>query len=376
MHPEAILSGRSEASRLPETLDAIVPDYEINELWEKGLIREPVLDQHFCQIDSDRPRWPENRPFAVCLTHDVDLVSKYNTRQATRKMFRAGKTFSHAPNLRHFSHIVDGLIDTSKGLLSFDDPISKFEKWLEVEKEVGASSTFFFTPEDTVKWHSSDCDYRYADRIHFDREQCTVAEMIREIDHRGWEIGLHPSWWSYNNQDIMARQKLQLEQVLQKDVVSVRQHFLHYDIRVTPLVQEAVGFKYDSTLGFNNEIGFRNGTSYPWLVHAGSPDRPTKVLEIPLIIQDMAMLGVKKGLKWNTEQAFREVSEIAEKIQQVGGVLTLLWHPDTLDRPEIFEVYARLLHHLKSFNPWFANLREVGEWWSQNENSNLMKLSK
>jgi len=44
-------------------------------------------------------------------------------------------------------------------------------------------------------------------RVAFDAQKCTVAEMIREIDCRGWEIGLHPSWYSLDDVHGMKRQK-------------------------------------------------------------------------------------------------------------------------------------------------------------------------
>jgi len=64
--------------------------------------------------------------------------------------------------------------------------------------------------------------------------------------------------------DELKRQKRALEKALDHEVVSIRQHYLHYDIRITPAVHGEAGFKYDSTLGFNDNAGFRFGTCYPW----------------------------------------------------------------------------------------------------------------
>lgn len=75
--------------------------------------------------------------------------------------------------------------------------------------------------------------------------------MIQEIDRRGWEIGLHPSWYSFDDSDELKKQKQALGNALGSEIVSVRQDYLHYDISVTPVVHAAAGFKYDSTLGFN-----------------------------------------------------------------------------------------------------------------------------
>jgi len=109
------------------------------------------------------------------------------------------------------------------------------------------------------------------------------------------EIGLHPTWYSYNDVDELKRQKEALEKALDHEIVSVRQHYLHYDIRVTPAVHAAAGFKYDSTLGFNDNIGFRFGTCYPWHLYDLKAEKELPIMEIPLIIQDGAMLNPDKG---------------------------------------------------------------------------------
>ena len=95
---------------------------------------------------------------------------------------------------------------------------------------------------------------------------------------------------------------------------------IHYDIRVTPAAHAAAGFKYDSTLGFNDNIGFRFGTCHPWHLY------------------DL-------------------------KAEKVGGVLTLLWHPNWIIIPHWWNLYLRTLEYLQHKNAWFCSVKEVGEWW-------------
>ena len=238
-----------------------------------------------------------------------------------------------------------------------------YEHWLAAEAAVGARSTFFFWPgwSSVGKHHGTDCTYEMTDRIVFDGQRCTVAEMIREIDRRGWEIGLHPSWYSFDNAEEMKRQKAALETALGKDVVSVRQHYLHYDIRVTPRVQAEAGFKYDSTLGFNDNVGFRFGTCHPWRLYDLKAEKELPIVEIPLIIQDGAMLNPVKGMRLDEEAAFQYVMQITEAVERVGGVLTLLWHPNAVINPPWWRVYLRSLEYLQKKNAWFGSVRKIGE---------------
>ena len=200
------------------------------------------------------------------------------------------------------------------------------------------------------------------DRVAFDGQKCTVAETIQEIDRRGWEIGLHPSWYSFDDTNELKRQKEALEKAFGHEIVSIRQHYLHYDIRITPRVHAEAGFRYDSTLGFNDNVGFRFGTCYPWHLYDLMAEKELPVMEIPLIVQDGAMLNPFKGMRLDEDTAFQYVVQMASAVEKVGGVITILWHPNWIIQPDWWNLYLRTIKYLKQKDPWFASVKEIGEW--------------
>lgn len=360
-----LLQGRYEADRLPKDFspERIVPDFAFNVLNPLGLLYRPVVDEAYLAEGGAKPVWPEGKPFAVCLTHDADLVTLYSQRQ----VFRAGvQVLRQVKNWKQAIKTVlaFGRDCAATGLRkSATDPLHCYERWLEAEAAVGARSTFFFWPgwSSVGKHHPSDCTYELTDRVAFDGQKCTVAEMIQEIDRRGWEIGLHPSWYSFDDAEEMKCQKAALETALGHDVVSARQHFLHYDIRVTPRVQAEAGLRYDSTLGFNDNVGFRFGTCYPWRLYDLQAEEELPIVEAPLIIQDGAMFNPAKGMRLDEDMAFQYVIQITEAVERVGGVLTLLWHPNAVINPSLWNIYLRSLEYLKEKNAWFGTVRDVAE---------------
>jgi peptidoglycan/xylan/chitin deacetylase (PgdA/CDA1 family) len=366
---QKLLQGRYEAESLPRDFspERIVPDFAFNVLNPLGLLYWPVADEDYLAKGGSKPVWPEGKPFAVCLTHDVDHVSRYSFRQSAR-MFARDLPVSRALPKKARGLIGLGLNAAQAIRHANQDPLHCYERWLEAEAAVGARSTFFFWPGwgSVGKHHSSDCTYELSDKVVFDGQKCTVAEMIREIDHRGWEIGLHPSWYSFDDVDEMKRQKAALEKALGREVVSVRQHFLHYDIRVTPRIQAEAGFLYDSTLGFNDNVGFRFGTCYPWRLYDLQAEEELPILEVPLIIQDGAMLKPEKGMRLDGETAFQYVVQLTESVERVSGVMTLLWHPNYLDNPIWWNLYNRILAYLKEKNVLFGTVQEMAENGCQN----------
>lgn len=371
---QKLLQGYYEAERLPKDFspDRIVPDFAFNVLNPLALLYRPVVDEAYIGKGGVRPSWRDGKPFAVCLTHDVDVVSQYSFRQSARK---------HGENIRNGLSMVTktrslvGLcMDIGQVIkhANMQDPLHCYEQWLEVEEKMGARSTFFFWPgwSSVKKHHASDCAYELTDPLVFDGQKCIVAEMIREIDRRGWEIGLHPSWYSFDNVDEMKRQKGALEDVLGHDVVSVRQHYLHYDIRVTPRVQSEAGLRYDSTLGFNDNVGFRFGTCYPLRLYDLHEETELPIMEMPLIIQDGALLNQKKGMRLDEDTAFQYVEQITEAVEKVGGVLTLLWHLNGVINPPRWNLYLRSLHYLKQKNAYFGGVKDIAEHIVHNSSKN------
>jgi len=365
-----LLQGYYEARYLPKDFspERDVPDFAFNVLNPLGLLYRPVVDEHHLETEGKKPIWPGGKSFAVCLTHDVDAVSSYSFQQSLRiRCSQLSHTTSPSKNIKN---LLGFGIDLLRSVRQYGqkDPLHCYERWLEVEEKVCAHSTFFFWPglSTVSKRHHSDCMYELSDSVVFDNQKCSIAEMMQEIDRRGWEIGLHASWYSFDDIDELKRQKEAIEKVLDHEITSIRQHCLHYDIRVTPRVHSEAGFKYDSTLGFNDNVGFRFGTCYPWYLSDLRGENRLPIMEIPLIMQDGAMLNPTKGMRLDEERAFEYVIQMVRQVERVGGVLTLLWHPNHIIDEPWWNLYQHTLDYLNEKNVWFACIKEIGKF-SENE---------
>jgi hypothetical protein len=81
---QKLLQGHYEAERLPSDFspERSVPDFAFNVLNPLGLLYRPVVDEDYLENGGQKPVWPEGKPFAVCLIHDVDVVSLYSLKQS------------------------------------------------------------------------------------------------------------------------------------------------------------------------------------------------------------------------------------------------------------------------------------------------------
>lgn len=368
---ERLLRGEYELDEVPQAVydDPQKPVFAYHRLNKIEQLYTPLLDRN--RSKDDRPCWPNDSPFAVCLTHDVDHVTAYSPRQTVRGLFRMAR---HRDDLE-FTQFAKSFVrnsgkllrDSLKAASTEPDPYHCYERWLEMESEVGARSTFFFMPHEIRSPHFTDNDYRFDDSIVFDGTKQEVSDMISEIHSRGWEIGIHPTWKAATDETELRRQKKQIESVIGTKVVSARQHYLHYDLKETPAIQSSTGLKYDSSLGFNANVGFRFGTARPWQLYDWVNESRSNILEIPLIAQDVSLFRTNKGLGLDSETAVEYLKLLASKVKDVGGVLTLSWHPSYIINKEWRTAYERILKYLKQEGAWFATIRQLGDWWTDQE---------
>lgn len=291
--------------------------------------------------------WPENKSFAVCLTHDVDELKK-TTQYITHPLFclMRGDTQSLMGQLNSFVQKIKG-----------NEPYWTFEDIIAIEKIFRAKSTYFILKESGKPSLLSKQSWSVYGR----NRSFTSPEMktlIRKLKANGDEIGIHGSFFSYKDLMLLSEETQELEQLINETVIGTRQHHLNLDIPETWEYQIQVGLKYDSSLGFNHAIGFRWGTSFPFFPNSEKKIIP--ILEIPLIIMD-------KFIKYYDDKE-QTCLILAEEVKRYRGVLTLLWHPRNFniqEFPDDRNIYIKINQYCQEKGAWITCAKDIFEWLSK-----------
>jgi hypothetical protein len=334
--------------------------------WE-GRLLVPELDR-FAQEQRQAlagrldlvPLWPEGRPFAVCLTHDVDVVGDRPTPAQLVRSLRAARAEDEAALLRAARPAVRLARALAGGISRVPVADAALGRCVALEREYGVRSSYLFTVFPERGFSRYDCLYLPGDRCRFDGEETTVRDAMRALAAEGFDVGLHGSFNSALEPGMLAREKAALEEALGERVTTTRQHFLHWQPETTPALQEEAGLEVDSTLGFNRAIGFRCGASLPFRL----PGR--RLLEVPLAIHDGPLLRAD-GLELDAALAAEAVLRVVGEVEEVGGLATALFHPASLADPRFEAVYRALLEHALARGAWIASLRDVAAWWTERE---------
>jgi len=354
-------------------------DFSFGDSNRRGELYVPWLDRPLVELRAKllaehpewrpEPAWPEGRPFAVCLSHDVDFVTQNPTlARSVRTAWRDGTAM--LANLRDRSAM--GAASRSLLVSSFQIATLRglrprrertYDEWLKAEDRHGFRSTFFYFPERVSHRHVYDCHYGYDDPVRFDGRGMRVREMLAAMRDGGWEIGLHGSYHSALEPGLLAEQRRQIEEISHSPVVSTRQHWLHYDVRVTPGLQHAAGLLADSTQGFNRNVGFRAGTAFPYTCWDHGSGQPLPLLEVPQHVMDGGLFTAN-ALAYNRDLAVSHCVQLMEEVEAVGGCLTLSWHPNVIENAMYWSVYQDVLAEAARRRAWGCSVKQLHEWWT------------
>jgi hypothetical protein len=351
-------------------------DYAYSENFHAGRLWEPEVDRWLAERRAElaaetplEPLWPAGRRFALCLTHDVDLIGEHLTPRQILRHARAGFAELGAEEDSALVRLARPPARVARSLrrvarTPFADTI---EANVALESERGLTASYFFTVPPLGTRSRWDCAYAPEDRCLFRGQERRVADVMRTLADEGFDVGLHGSYQAGIEPGALAEERAALDRATGLEITTTRQHFLHWDVRWTPSFQEQAGFRADSSLGFNRNVGFRAGTSLPFRQFDPQSGRTLGLLEAPLILQDAALLGDEIGLGLDFRLARRVVRQLLDAVGEVGGAATVVFHPDKILRFEWFELYIGMLDHALAEGAWVTSLRGLEEWWRARE---------
>ncbi len=325
------------------------------ETWARQWATEGVLTP----IRDVPPRWPDGKRFALCLTHDMDILGGNTFRPRMRSL----RTLSGTTFQQKAIALLGVCREAARGMVpgrSGSDPL--LAEWMREESQHGFKSSFFFLAQPIPCPDWEDSFYRYKDRVRFDDQRLPIGEVMRIMAHDGWDVGLHGSSRSHASAELLAKERAIVSDACGMEAVTIRQHHLFCDVRYTPSYQNRAGFLADSTLGSNLRACFRCGTGMPFYWYDAISDRQLDILESPLIIQDVALFRI---LQMDVDTAIRHCVEIMEVVADLGGAMTVLWHNNYHASAPEFKTYQLLLQEAARLGAWGCSLRQLMKWWRQ-----------
>jgi hypothetical protein len=232
-----------------------------------------------------------------------------------------------------------------------------FEQYKDLEEGLG--STFYFIP---VKGNPGKTREGRGPATRAAKYDVTeLSEEVRRLSACGYEIGVHgiDAWRDLESGRAEMRR---IAELTGKSEHGVRMHWLFYDENA-PAMLESTGYSYDSTVGYNETVGYRAGTAQSF-----RPIGVSRLMELPMVIMDTALF-FPCFLNLSDEEAEKVVASLIDNATKLGGALTINWHDRSVAPERLWGgFYARLLATLKRSVVWFATASQAVAWFKNRRN--------
>jgi peptidoglycan/xylan/chitin deacetylase (PgdA/CDA1 family) len=219
------------------------------------------------------------------------------------------------------------------------DPCNTFDLIMDISEQNNIKSAFYFITDRTSAY---DGDYSINHPL--------IRKLLRRIADRGHEIGLHPSYNTYQNPKQTKKEFELLQQACEQEGIyqqrwGGRQHCLRWENPATFQNWDAAGLDYDSTLYFAETLGFRCGTCYEYSVFDIVNRRQLNLKERPLTIMEVTVfedhyMGLRRVDSVSRLNVMNQYKDLCKKFH---GDFVILWHNNSFSDPQLVNDYLQII---------------------------------
>lgn len=313
-----------------------------SQAYKHSYLERPVVDEWLVVLGQVIQRtWPgaalKRHAFSQKVSHDVDIPSRYGFRPW---MDIAREVVGEILMQRDFAAARRRIwVRLNSGQnLHPDDPDNTFEWIMDVSERHGLTSAFYFI-----------CG-RTAPRIDADYvpEHPAIRALMRRIHQRGHEIGLHPSYNTYQTPAAIVAEAKRLRAVAKSEGIQQaewggRMHYLRWEHPTTLRAWDEAGMDYDSTLGYADLPGFRCGTCHEYPAFDPVDQKVLKLRIRPLVAMECTVIEPRYMGLGPGELAYAKFKQLKDASRAVEGCFTLLWHNSQFNTPQERRLYEAVL---------------------------------
>ena len=201
---------------------------------------------------------------------------------------------------------------------------------------IGIKSTFYFVCGNSNK--KLDPEYSIFDK--------PIISLMKRISERGHYIGLHPSYDSFENKEMIKKELVSLKEICDKENIKfryqTRMHFLRWNQSKTLRILNDIGVKIDSSMGYADKVGFRAGTSFEYPAFDVLNNELLDIRIKPLIAMEVSMFS-KKYMNLNNDKVLEVTKLLRDNCKRFGGKFSLLWHNNNLSNQIEKNLYSQII---------------------------------
>lgn len=277
--------------------------------FKNGFLKKPVVNIWAGWIkEIITKKYPaytfEKRDYKFISTVDVDNLYAFRSKGVLRT---AGAVLKDLASFK-FSQLVE------RGQVIFGlhkDPFDTFDAQMEMNNAHGIESIYFML---------------FAEFAQFDRNISMFSPSMHAAV-RGMndytEIGIHPSYRSNEDEQIVERELTYLEEVLRRRVTKSRQHFLKMRFPDTFRTLVDLGVTDEYSMGYASEPGFRASIATPYTFYDLEMEVAIPLTIHPFMVMDVTFIDYKNKLR---DEALDQMKQMVDAVKAVNGQMVSVFH--------------------------------------------------
>ncbi len=228
------------------------------------------------------------------------------------------------------------------------NPYDCIAGWLDIDEKLAIKSTYFVFAGQ--RRHPDDPKYVIE----------SLASRLGEALKRGHEIALHSGIECREGRYLLESRKA-LEESIGFEIEGLRPHYLSATFPAYWSRAAETGFRYSSSLAYDDKIGFQYGIDLPFVPFDLKYNQAIKIVEFPIAIMDCGLIGFRPA---SSVELRNRAFDMIDKAERNGSLLVIDWHQRALydiDYPGWGQLYIEIMEYLLQKKPYIDSLSDLAD---------------
>ena len=285
-------------------------------LYQLGWLQEPVVDKLVWLLGYFINKQPVD-VFEIIPTADIDMALRYGGRSLFTQVGSFLRDCFFKPSL---------LIERFGAFFSGKDPYQIDKTTIPFLEKFSQYKLFvlFYNHRDSRNKQIQLSALNNEIKRCLNRENSNLTTI-----HENW--GIHPSWQEKNNamktQTAWRTEVENFNHAVGCAPIHSRLHYIHLHLPYSYNILQNLGITHDWSMGYPDQIGFRAGTSKPYVWYDLISESISRITVHPFCIMDVTC---KNYLSLNCDNSIECANALKQKLQSISGTFCFVFHNESV----------------------------------------------
>ena len=270
-------------------------------------------------------KWPalkgQSQQFRFIPTYDIDTAWNYKHKGLRRNLGSIARSITQL-DLKSINKQIAVLKNEQP------DPFEAYD-WIEsIHKKYDQQPLYFFLL----------AKKRTERDKNIPPHEKNFQQLIKSLAEK-FAIGIHPSWESGDQEELLLEEKQRLEEITSTKVINSRQHYIRWKLPGSFRQLIDAEIENDFSMGYTTINGFRASVASPFHWYDLPAESATPLRLWPFCFMDSTAIFEQET---NVKDASEELQQYLATIKKLNGTMITVFHNNYLGTDERFQEWKKM----------------------------------